>query len=211
MPRQQHAQKADSPRAVDAPQASPTAAPSVVPIAIAEQRPPQELIQPNVHAPRNRRPPQRFRDPEVPAIGTPPPDEPPPKAEFFNLDDVSNVDEEDNDTEDEDEPPIPRAWALHNAGGMPLNTVTQATDPLMMDTQTQSQNRSSADVHFFFTKCKGEGSVCNCCKKLKEDHPQQFPPERMYMYGPNTSNYSHRGHIEKYHLEEYLVEAEKNQ
>ncbi|KIJ11650.1 hypothetical protein PAXINDRAFT_15469 [Paxillus involutus ATCC 200175] len=109
MPRRQCDQKADSPRAVNAPQASPTAAPSVVPITIAEQRPPQEPIQPNVRAPRNRRPPQHFRDPEVPAIGTPPPDEPPPEAEFFSLDDVSDVDEEDNDTKDEDEPPIPRA------------------------------------------------------------------------------------------------------
>lgn len=45
---------------------------------------------------------------------------------------------------------------------------------------------------------------------MKEENPTQFPSDRSFTYGPKTSNTSKRAHIEKFHLDIYLEEAEKN-
>jgi hypothetical protein len=47
-------------------------------------------------------------------------------------------------------------------------------------------------------------------RKLKEENPTQFPKERNYIYNHTTSNWSLRAHIEKFHLDLYLDEAERN-
>lgn len=47
-------------------------------------------------------------------------------------------------------------------------------------------------------------------RKIKDETPAQFPPDRSFTYGAKTSNTSKRSHIEKYHLDIYLEEAEKN-
>ena len=75
-------------------------------------------------------------------------------SETFNLDGISENDEDD------EEPPIPRA-----RGDILMDTIrsTPVTDPLMTDTRTNTPG-TSADVHFFFMKTKGEESVCNHCR-----------------------------------------------
>jgi hypothetical protein len=45
---------------------------------------------------------------------------------------------------------------------------------------------------------------------MKEEDPDHFPSDRTYTYSQNTSNTSLRVHIEKYHLDEYLTEADRN-
>lgn len=80
--------------------------------------------------------------------------------------------------------------------------------------------------HFFLSKVKRQThclylvpvSHCinTCCcsdlslRKMKKDNPTQFPTDRLFTYGPKTSNTSKCVHIKRYHLEVYLEEAEKN-
>lgn len=112
--------------------------------------------------------------------------------ETFNLTDISENDEDD------DEPPIPRAQ-----GNVLMNTTRSAApDPLLTDTQTNSPG-SSADVHFFFTKIKGEDSVCKPCRCV-------YLLERFWTYLPRTVNANLCNHIVNHHLDTYLDEAEKN-
>lgn len=47
-------------------------------------------------------------------------------------------------------------------------------------------------------------------RKQKDENPSQFPTDRNFTYGKSTSNWSLRAHVEKYHLDLYLSEAEKN-
>ncbi|KIK28686.1 hypothetical protein PISMIDRAFT_90311, partial [Pisolithus microcarpus 441] len=43
---------------------------------------------------------------------------------------------------------------------------------------------------------------------MKAQNPGQFPPDCVYTYSAATSNTSLHFHIKKYHLEEFLAEAE---
>ncbi|KIM58280.1 hypothetical protein SCLCIDRAFT_28180 [Scleroderma citrinum Foug A] len=83
--------------------------------------------------------------------------------ETFNLDDISD----DDNGDDNNESPIPRAWGscmqCNSGTAQLLNTArSEATDPLL--TNPQSTLSSAADVHFFFTKCSSTGHVCTVCK-----------------------------------------------
>lgn len=94
-------------------------------------------------------------------------------------------------------------------------------------TEPQNTSHTSADVHFFFTKHKGEESVYKHCwcislhftqmfvdyfhfRKLRDENPQELASDRTWKYGPNTGNYCLWCHIHTYHPNLYLDEAEKN-
>lgn len=79
------------------------------------------------------------------------------EEETFDLDGISGSEEE------EEEVSVPRARGRFdtNAGRSALNTA--ASDPLMTQT-SQTRQSTSADIHFFFTKRKGEDTVCNVCR-----------------------------------------------
>lgn len=47
-------------------------------------------------------------------------------------------------------------------------------------------------------------------RKQKDENPTQFPTDRNFTYCDSTSNWSLRGHVEKFHLDLYLEEAERN-
>ncbi|KAF8835659.1 hypothetical protein BDN67DRAFT_1015355 [Paxillus ammoniavirescens] len=65
------------------------------------------------------------------------------------------------------------------------------TDPL--STEPQTKNHTSADVHHFFKKCKGQETVCTHCTKMKEEDPDHFPSDRISIL-----------------MNEYLTEADHN-
>ncbi|KIK92379.1 hypothetical protein PAXRUDRAFT_147488 [Paxillus rubicundulus Ve08.2h10] len=67
-----------------------------------------------------------------------------------------------------------------------MNTTT--TNPLT--TEPQTKNHTSADIHHFFKKCKGQETICMHCMNMKEEDPDHFPLDRMYTYSQNTSNTS---------------------
>ncbi|KAL4079112.1 hypothetical protein J3A83DRAFT_4185222 [Scleroderma citrinum] len=78
----------------------------------------------------------------------------------------------ENNENDEEPPillPIPRAW-----GDVLMDTTRSALlNPLLTDTQMNSPG-TSANVHFFFTKNKGEESVCKHCSELQDKDPDQL-------------------------------------
>ncbi|KAI6007019.1 hypothetical protein EDD15DRAFT_2358094 [Pisolithus albus] len=122
------------------------------------------------------------------------------ESEYFNINDIT-----DNGEDDNEEPLVPRACAAPSQNT--VDTVNSTlTDPLA--TGTQPKPRSALDICHFFKKHKGEHTVCMPCKNMKAQNPGQFPPDHMYTYSAATSNTSLHFHIEKYHLEEFLAEAE---
>ena len=135
---------------------------------------------------RARRPPQRYRDgsdpicqpdnPPVPAAAAPKPAvrqkqrrqlvDSGPDAEFIDINDHSEVDEEDVDeteggvdeTEEGVERPVPRARAPRgHALPSPMNTVN-SIDPL-----DSAGSKGARDVNYFFDR-NAEGATCRICK-----------------------------------------------
>ncbi|KIK19075.1 hypothetical protein PISMIDRAFT_13963 [Pisolithus microcarpus 441] len=184
----------------DSPEPPPPAAlrhPAVIP----EPGPAQHVLsahqpsQPATEArpPRNRCPPVCYRSPLLVDSNM-------QESEYFNINDIT-----DDGEDDDEEPPVPRARVAPSQNT--VDTVnSMLTDPLA--TGTQPKPWSALDIRHFFKKRKGEHTVCMPCENMKAQNPGQFPPDRVYTYSAATSNTSLRFHIEKYHLEEFLAEAE---
>jgi hypothetical protein len=110
--------------------------------------------------PRNRRPPRRYRTSSPSAAAAPAAEQSEPQQlESF---DIAGFSDEEEEEDTQEERPIPRARAPRHAAHSALNTMnTTTTDPLT--TEPQTKNRTSADVHHFFKKCKGQETVCTHC------------------------------------------------
>ena len=96
---------------------------------------------------RSRHRPLHFREDTTGTIN------PPASQDIEENFDLTNI-------SDNEEPPVPRARGSQYADDLGS---TVNTDPLMV-TQSSQKQPSSADVKFFFPKCKGESMSCTMCK-----------------------------------------------
>lgn len=102
---------------------------------------------------RPHHPPLHFQNFLFGAVDAPPLNPTPQNneelEENFNLANISSNEDE--------EPPLPRAHRGHPADNLQL---TMATDPLMNTQVSQKQAASSTDVTFFFPKLSGQPMSC---------------------------------------------------
>ncbi|KIK12421.1 hypothetical protein PISMIDRAFT_18759 [Pisolithus microcarpus 441] len=126
---------------------------------------PQRHDNPNIRPARARRLPCRYEDAsnltaDTPTAATPASDSLPTLRDAVNDEETFNID----DISADEEEPISRSRGCRvlDDRQSPLNTTT--SDPLMTTQTSRNRQVTTADVLFFFTKCKGKDTVCNECQ-----------------------------------------------
>lgn len=141
-------------------------------------------------------------------------------GESFDLENVSDV--SDSDEDQADAPQARRGRSQPAANTSNLNI--QVNDP----TPTAKKGMTALDIEYFYNRQKGRDTFCKECKyvvhlnhffhiltcyimnrALHDENPTAWPNGRTYTFSDSTSTSSLRPHLEKYHSELYLSLAQE--